>query len=159
MASVTLDLWATLEAERRSGRVTTFADWLAEHPIAPERYTQTVAGIVQRSEGGTPFMTAVRELLDEFKLRPAELRQRAIDDEPAMLHDARLDAYLGGLAEHLSAGHDLTRPGWTSHPARFLDRFWFPGDVRGFRAMAIAESPAAFRRRGIFIAAASLSRC
>jgi hypothetical protein len=41
---------------------------------------------------------------------------------------------------------------------RFLDRFWFPSAVPGFRALAIAESPAAFRRRGIFIARGALER-
>lgn len=154
-----LDLWAQLEAERREGRPITYAGWLADHPIPPERYTQTIGGVAARHEDGTPFMTGVRELLDEFALRPPALRQPAIDDEPAWLDDPRLDAYLAALAEHVAARHDLTRPAWTVQPGRFLDRFWFPGDVRGFRAMAVAESPAAFRRRGVFIAAASLDRC
>jgi hypothetical protein len=41
----------------------------------------------------------------------------------------------------------------------FLDElFWFVSEVRGFRALALAQSPAAFRRRGIFIAEGALQR-
>jgi len=43
-------------------------------------------------------------------------------------------------------------------PSRFLDRFWFVSDVRGFRAISIAQAPAAFRRRGVFIPERSLHR-
>jgi hypothetical protein len=43
-------------------------------------------------------------------------------------------------------------------PQRFLDRFWFVSEVPGFRATAIAQAPAAFRRRGIFVPERSLHR-
>jgi hypothetical protein len=39
-----------------------------------------------------------------------------------------------------------------------LDHMWFPGVAPGFRATALRESPAAFRRRGIFIARGALTR-
>ena len=50
------------------------------------------------------------------------------------------------------------RPVWATEPDRFLECFWFVSGVPGFRAIAIAQSPAAFRRRGIFIARDALSR-
>lgn len=49
-------------------------------------------------------------------------------------------------------------PGWSVEPERFLDRFWFVSEIPGFRAMAIAQAPAAFRRRGVFIPERSLHR-
>jgi hypothetical protein len=52
----------------------------------------------------------------------------------------------------------LDRPSWSVEDERFLERFWFPSPVPGFRALAIAESRAAFRRRGIFIARGALER-
>ena len=61
-------------------------------------------------------------------------------------------------AEHLAAPNELERPPWATEPHRFLDRFWFVSDVPGFRALAIAQWPAAFRRRGIFIAEGALQR-
>ena len=54
--------------------------------------------------------------------------------------------------------HGLERPAWSVRPGRFLDSFWFVSDVRGFRAVAIAQAPAAFRRRGVFIPERSLHR-
>jgi hypothetical protein len=54
--------------------------------------------------------------------------------------------------------HGLRRPGWSVEPERFLDRFWFVSEVPGFRAVAIAQAPAAFRRRGVFVPERSLHR-
>ena len=101
----------------------------------------------------------MREFLDEFALRGDDRsRVGAIEKRPALTGDARHDAYLGALAEHLAAVHGLSRPAWSLAPERFLDRFWFVSEVPGFRAVAIAQAPAAFRRRGIFIPERSLHR-
>ena len=52
-----------------------------------------------------------------------------------------------------------TAPPGRSSEGRFLDRFWFVSDVPGFRALAIAQAPAAFRRRRcVFIPERSLHR-
>lgn len=116
--------------------------------------------MAQRALAGEDFRIGVRELLDEFGLLLTdEQRARAIAEEPPLTGDRRHDAYLGALAEHLAARHSLERPEWCCRPERFLDRFWFLSDVPGFRALAIAQSPAPFRRRGIFIAEGALQRC
>ncbi len=138
---------------------TSFREWLAAHPPADERFTQTLAGVAERVRHGEELRFCVRELLDEFALRGRdELRLAAIRDEPAAIGDPRLDAYLGALAEYLAATHGLPRPAWSVGRSRFLEAFWFPSTVPGFRATAIAQSPAAFRRRGIFIARGALER-
>jgi len=137
----------------------TRSDWLAAHPADRSRLTLNLATVADRAAGGGGFDHAVREFLDEFALRPDDLsRAEAIAAEPAPTGDARHDAYLAALAEHLAAVHGLDRPAWSIRPERFLDRFWFVSDVRGFRALAIAQSPAAFRRRGVFIPERSLHR-
>jgi hypothetical protein len=101
----------------------------------------------------------VREFLDEFALRADDrARSAAIEERPELSGDPRHNAYLGALAEHLAAVHHLARPNWAVEPDRFLDSFWFVSDVAGFRAVAIAQAPAAFRRRGIFIPERSLHR-
>jgi hypothetical protein len=101
----------------------------------------------------------VREFLDEFALRGDDrCRLEAIVQRPELTGDPRHDAYLGALAEHLAAIHGLIRPGWSVEPGRFLDRFWFVSEVPGFRAVAIAQAPAAFRRRGVFVPERSLHR-
>jgi hypothetical protein len=136
----------------------TLRDWLAEHPPADERFTQTVAGVATRVRAGEDLRFAVRELLDEFALRGRDdLRARALAEEPENV-DPHVDAYLGALAEHLARTHDLAVPGWALSERRTLDHMWFPGVARGFRPTALRESPAAFRRRGIFIARDALTR-
>ncbi len=138
---------------------TTSKGWLAANPPPDSAFTQTLATVGERVRAGEDLRFAAREFLDEFSLRLRDdLRQRAIEARPAPTGDAAADAFLGALAEHLAAAHDLTRPAWAVEPGRFLDRFWFVSDVPGFRALAIAQSPAAFRRRGIFISKGALQR-
>ena len=138
--------------------VDTLREWLTEHPPADTRFTQTVAGVAERVRAGEDLRFAVREMLDEFTFRGRdELRRRALVDEPAPVA-AHVDAYLAALAEHLARTHGLDTPAWALGDQRMLDHMWFPGVSRGFRATALRESPAAFRRRGIFIARGALTR-
>ena len=134
-------------------------EWLAEHPPPDEAFRQTLALVGERLRNGDELRFAVREFLDEFALLPRDdLRARAIRDRPELTGEDRADAYLGALAEHLAAVERIERPPWAVERERFLDRFWFVSEVSGFRALAIAQSPAAFRRRGIFISAGALRR-
>lgn len=138
-------------------RLETGSDWLAAHP--PRGLTGSLADVARRVQEGEDFRHAVRELLDEFALRGDD-RSRAemIAERPGPTGDPRYDVYLGALAEHLAAVHDLSRPAWSVEHDRFLDRFWFVSEVAGFRAIAIAQAPAAFRRRGVFVPERSLHR-
>jgi hypothetical protein len=139
--------------------IATQSEWLSSHPPGPDRLGQTLAALVRRPTEEAGFRHAVREFLDEFALRQGNRsRAAAIADEPSPTGDPRYDAYLGALAEHLAAVHHLERPAWSVEPNRFLDRFWFVSEVPGFRAVSIAQAPAAFRRRGIFIPERSLHR-
>lgn len=102
----------------------------------------------------------MRELLDELNLMTrAGQHAGAITDRPEPTGDPRHDAYLAALGEHLAVLHGTEPPGWVYDSERLLDRFWFVSPVSGFRPLAIVESPAAFRRRGIFVARGSLERC
>jgi len=139
-------------------RLVTRSEWLASHPPAPERLSQTLAGVADRARNGEDFRHAVREFLDEFSLRDDRSRTEAIAERPKATGDPRYDAYLGALAEHLAAVHGIERPPWSLESQRFLDRFWFVSEEPGFRAVAIAQAPAAFRRRGVFIPERSLHR-
>lgn len=139
--------------------LTTRSEWLRANPPSAERLTETLDGVARRVLAGADFHLAVREFLDEFALHAEDrTRAAAIAARPADTGDPRWDAYLGALAEHLAAAHGLKRPAWAVEPGRFLDRFWFQSDVPGFRAIAIAQAPAAFRRRGIFVPERSLHR-
>lgn len=135
------------------------SDWLSAHPPPPERLTQTLAAVALRARSGEDFHRAVREFLDEFALRADERsRLDAIVEKPLATGEPRQDAYLGALAEHLAVTHGLERPAWSVEPDRFLSRFWFVSEVSGFRAISIAQAPAAFRRRNVFVPERSLHR-
>jgi hypothetical protein len=139
--------------------LTTRSDWLAAHPPHAGQLTQTLAEVARRTLAGENFGFAAREFRDEFALRGDDGdRAAAIAARPRATGDRRYDAYLGALAEHLAAIHGLARPAWSVEPDRFLERFWFLSDVAGFRAISIAQAPAAFRRRGIFVPERSLHR-
>ncbi len=103
-------------------------------------------------------MPAVRDFLDQADhLDDAQL-EALIQNEPEPTGEARADALLAGVAEHLAATRDLACPGWVLEPGRFLDRFWFVSEVPGFRAIAIAQTPVALKRRGVFWPARSMTR-
>jgi hypothetical protein len=136
------------------------AAWLAANPPPDAAFRQSLAGVARRALAGGSFDLAARELLDELALLQSDAqRTRALAEEPPLTGDPRHDAYLAALGEHFALRFGIDRPPWVTAPERFLDRFWFKSAVPGFRAIAIAQSPAAFRRRGIFIAAGALERC
>ena len=90
------------------------------------------------------------EFLKEYHREPAEERLRLLADAPGPTGDERWDVLLAGLAEHLSVRDGRDAPGWSA--SRGLRRFWFPFDTPGARAQALVHAPAAFRRRGVFVA-------
>ena len=134
--------------------------WLAEHPPPDGAFSQSLAGVARRAAAGEAFLPAVRELLDEYALLQDDgQRARALAERPPPTGDARHDAFLGALAEHLAAASGIERAGWACEPDRFLGQFWFVSEMKGFRATLLADAPAAFRRRGIFVSRRSLERC
>jgi hypothetical protein len=92
----------------------------------------------------------VVECLKEYQREPAETRQRLLADAPAPTGDERWDVLFAGLAEHLATRDGKDSPAWSA--SRGLRRFWFPFDTPGARAQALVHAPAAFRRRGVFVA-------
>ncbi|HEX6970401.1 MAG TPA: hypothetical protein VF174_16535 [Micromonosporaceae bacterium] len=92
----------------------------------------------------------IAEFLEEYRHEPAEVRRELLAVEPPNTGDERWDVFLAALAEHLAARDKRRGPCWAER--RSLDRFWFPFNTRAARADAIVHAPAAFRRRGVFVA-------
>lgn len=114
--------------------------------------------VEQHLASGLPLYHSVSEFLDEFYTRPAE-RQRMVDEEPGLIGDAREDAYVGAVGEHLALRWGLCVPEWVHDPRRFLHDPWYVGDVGpALAAFLLMESPMAFRRRLIFTEAEPLRR-
>ncbi|MGF1647246.1 MAG: hypothetical protein ACFCVF_10070 [Kineosporiaceae bacterium] len=108
--------------------------------------------LVQRDEATRWRLVA--EFLEEYRWEPRTARRPLLAEEPATTGDERWDVLLAALAEHLAARDGRGAPAWAE--SRALDRFWFPYNTRAARVDAIVHAPAAFRRRGVFVAGREL---
>jgi hypothetical protein len=97
----------------------------------------------------------VAEFLEEYGWEPAGERGSLLDQEPARTGDEQWDVFLAALAEHLTARDGRAAPAWAE--TRTLRRFWFPFNTRAARVDAVVNAPAAFRRRGVYVAAQELN--
>lgn len=97
----------------------------------------------------------VAEFLEEYRWESPEVRAILLDQEPAGTGDEHWDVFLAALAEHLAAKDGHAAPAWTE--ARALRQFWFPFNTRAARVDAVVNAPAAFRRRGVYVAAQELN--
>jgi hypothetical protein len=94
------------------------------------------------------------EFLEEYRWELSDAQTALLMEDPPFVGDERWDALLAAVAEHLAAKHDLAPPSWTE--LRVLARPWFPAELRIQRADALVHAPAAFRKHGVYLAAADL---
>jgi len=123
------------------------------YPMVVAYQPMSLAGLARFVAAEPDFDTQWRlvvEFLKEYHQEPAGERQRLLADAPGSTGDERWDVLLAGVAEHLAMRDGMDAPGWSE--SRRLRRFWFPFDTPGARAQALVHAPAAFRRRGVFVA-------
>ncbi len=84
-------------------------------------------------------------------------RPLLVADRPDGTGDARFDALLAAIVEHLCTKASLAVPAWANEPSRFLDTWWFVSGLRSLHADALVHSPISFARRGVFIAGDALT--
>lgn len=126
-------------------------------------FAQRVSSLREVGEiaaAGGEFRFAFCDFLDGFYARPDPA---ALAAEPTKLagliaNGDRLDANLAAAAEHLSREHRWPVPSWTRDASRYLERPWFAMHSHGGRMVLLAESPAAFRVRNLFVGENALSR-
>jgi hypothetical protein len=92
----------------------------------------------------------VAEFLEEYSWEPVDTRFTLLEDEPIGTGDEHWDVFLAALAEHLRARDGRAAPLWAE--SRSLYQFWFPFNTRAARVDAVVHAPAAFRRRGVYVA-------
>jgi hypothetical protein len=114
----------------------------------------TLANTVEAIEAGSARDEVLAEFIDTFDLAKTDQdRYAAIEQEPKLTGDARLDALVGAIAEYLAKQRRLGRvPHWVCDPARRLSSPWFtaasPSDA--MREYLTFASPAEFASRNIF---------
>lgn len=118
---------------------------------------RTLLQISRRAKSGRQdFDHATREFLDTF-YADADSRSAALRDRPEPIDPVR-DAYLAALAEHLARSFGLPVPEWSETHGNALRRPFFAGGLDSLNAILTVQSPAAFRRRLLFISKDALSR-
>jgi hypothetical protein len=100
----------------------------------------------------------ILQFVDDFRSRRRSTQRQLLAMTPGLTGSALIDAYLAGTAEYLSNEVGLPAPVWVEDPDRFLRTWWIESDVPSARPTAVAQSPAAFRRRGIFVSEKALER-
>jgi hypothetical protein len=113
-------------------------------------------------EGREPPYETIGDFLDDFRHRASGAQRCAmIEKEPVWMDSVRgaeCNAYWAAMVETLCRECDLRPPAWTESPRCFLRRPWFAGGMESLKATLLVESPAAFRRRNLFVSANALSR-
>lgn len=127
----------------------------------PEYQPLTIQRTASRIRSGEDPWLCIREFLDDFYAAEGKTeRQLAmLVGRPDLTGDPRFDAYLAALVEHLAVKRSLPVPAWVHESERFLERWWFPTSFKTLHALALVQSPASFRRRGIFVDETELQRC
>ncbi len=135
-----------------------YAADLAPGPNSSTGRSESLAEVAVRVSEGEDVLSAVRDFLDQVNRRDEGELAELIRARPEPSGKRQADALLAGVAEHLVTVKRLPCPAWVREPERFRDTFWFVSDVPGFRATALAQTPIALKRRGIFWPARSLER-
>ena len=124
------------------------------------RRPDSLVEVSEWSRDRSGFWSHVMDFVDEFRrLRDS----RMLADEPPRLA-ARFeggviaDAYVAAVAVTLARELATLPPPWAQAPSRALSRPWFAHPGPALRAILLAESPAAFRERNLFVSANALAR-
>jgi hypothetical protein len=120
----------------------------------------SLAEVAARATDSRAFGYRVAEFLDQFRL---ERRIGMLADEPSRLAARYVggdvsDAYLAAVAVSLAREIGPPPPAWAWADDRKLRRPWFADPAAALRATLLAESPAPFRERNLFVSANALSR-
>jgi hypothetical protein len=106
------------------------------------------------------FARHLADFLDQFYL---ERRADMLTEEPARLAGRMpegpvVDAYLAATAVALARSLGVAPPSWAWQESRKLSLPWFAHRGPAIRATLLAESPAPFRERNLFVSENALSR-
>jgi transcriptional regulator with XRE-family HTH domain len=94
------------------------------------------------------------DFVDAFRRSPAA---SAVERAPSLASEPRVLALFAATVETLCAERGVTPPLWCAG-VRPLAQPWFVSDAENLKVSALLESPAAFRRRGVYVMSGFLDR-
>ncbi len=124
------------------------------------RRPESLAQVAEWSTDSREFEYHFADFLDQFYV---ERRPEMLAEEPrrlvGMIKDGNVaDAYLAATAVSLARLIGVIPPAWAWAEDRKLKSPWFAHPGPNVRAMLLAESPAPFRERNLFVSENPLSR-
>ncbi|MEW6302016.1 MAG: hypothetical protein AB1705_01000 [Verrucomicrobiota bacterium] len=119
-----------------------------------------MAEVAAWTENMREFSFHLADFLDQFYL---ERRPEMLEAEPERLsrrfaEGGIIDAYLAAVAVSLARLVKAPPPAWAWQEDRKLKQPWFAYNGAAIRATLLAESPAPFRERNLFVSENALSR-
>lgn len=132
---------------------------------AVDEHVVDLAGFVDLVDPGDVLWTwrlLVSDFLaNQFVPARSARRRELLTREPPTAGSPHYDALFAAVAEHAAVRADVRAPDWITG-ARFVGGppVWFPvhGDLPSTRASSMAHTPAAFRRRCIYVDGRDLPR-
>lgn len=118
------------------------------------RRPRTAAEVCTGVDNAETFGRNVRDWQHELlKVTSRPAFARLVSEAPVLLRNrledgGQCDAYLAAYVEWLSDRAGIDAPTWVFDPTRTADRPWF--DHPPLWVQSFVNSPAAFRRRGVF---------
>ena len=124
-----------------------------------QKRPQTLLEVSQLGKHHGNYDAFLREWVDEVdKVTDGEQKRLMVLDEPIVLDHPIANAYLAAVAEYVCRMASVRPPTWTEKDKYFLTRPHFGSSLQSHKALLIAQSPSAFRRRMIFVDNYPLSR-
>jgi hypothetical protein len=124
------------------------------------RRPDSLAEVSRWTTSRSDFDLHLADFIDQFRLGPHS--RRLVDEPPRLagtIEDGDVaDAWLAAVAVSLSREIRKPPPPWATMEDRKLSTPWFAIRSAAIRATLIAESPAAFRERNLFVSENVLSR-
>lgn len=149
-----------LEAGKHDARFST-VDKLSEalglsKPTAFAPAGDTLAEAAERvlQDGFDSWKVHFFDFVDAFRRSPSPA---AVERAPSLASDLRVLALFASAVETLCADLDVPPPLWCAG-VRPLEEPWFVSGVETLKVSALLESPAAFRRRGVYVMSGFLDR-
>lgn len=115
-------------------------------PVAAERF-RSLAAALRRPAERSYALAALHDLLVALSARDYEA---ALASPPPAALPTLEQNLLAAMVEHRAAQLEVAPPTW-ARAIPPLDEPWFAGGLRSLRPYLIAASPAAFRRRNLFV--------
>src|SRR5258708_6498083 len=103
---------------------------------------QQIAGCLEgldRLRGEAEARRLAFSLVEAFDRASDSERTAMVQKGPAYAGDARFDALLGALVEHVCARSLIAAPAWVNEPSRFLETWWFMSGLKSLHADALVH--------------------